>query len=263
MLINCELIAGPYHCADYTDAYGHLATIQIPGRIFAQQPARRGGGGRGFKSVVYYLVLRAMSDLSVDQTVTLLKISDREKSKSNEKQILLETADLHNNLVMLAAGIVLRTSGAQKTCTMGEKLQQQNLALDVIEWLIDNWVYTSAHKNLLNLAEMIIENVDAIFANCFVASPRTIAHKWSAKLIYLLRTVSNADECVYSKLLYVLLSCSTRIVISLHAVKSAGSLHWFSVFIFSLLKVMYDWSSTVLSLWPRAPSKSSECMISD
>ncbi|VDK37152.1 unnamed protein product [Gongylonema pulchrum] len=151
--------------------------------------------------------MRAMSDLSVDQTVTLLKISDREKSKSanatskakipskrrradtdladtaaaaagdvgqfafvrrgvqwidemmisvmkakrvmepnerNEKQILLETSDLHNNLVMLAAGIVLRTPGAQKTCTMGEKLQQQNLALDVIEWLIDNWVYTSA-----------------------------------------------------------------------------------------------------------------------
>lgn len=45
---------------------------------------------------------------------------------------------------MLAAGIAPKISPAQKIRTEGEKLQQQSLAIGIIEWLIDNWVNTSS-----------------------------------------------------------------------------------------------------------------------
>lgn len=61
-----------------------------------------------------------------------------------EKRVLLETTNLHNSLVMVAAGIMPKMPAAQQIFTVGERLQQQHLSLDIIEWLIDNWVYTSA-----------------------------------------------------------------------------------------------------------------------
>lgn len=39
---QCDLIAGPYHCADYVDMNSHSATIQLPGSVFLPQPVRKG-----------------------------------------------------------------------------------------------------------------------------------------------------------------------------------------------------------------------------
>ncbi|EJD76030.1 ubiquitin-conjugating enzyme family protein [Loa loa] len=309
---QCDLLAGPYHCAEYADLNSHSAKIQLPGIVFTPQLVKKGGirmnflGGNiiGFKSVSYYLVLRALSDFSLDQVITAVKTNEREKLKAAsasgktkssskrriddreftehsqssttaigdcsvhgltcrrgiqwidelvitvvkakraiepneriERRALIETTDLHNNIIMLAAGIAPKLSPAQKAHTEGEKLQQQILAIDIIEWLIDNWVSTSSQTHLSAFAEMIIENVDAIFVNCFIISSRSISHKWSATLMYFLRVLRKSDECASSKLLQIFLSCTVRIVTNLHAVRNAGSLHWLLVFIFTLLKM--------------------------
>ncbi|KAL3998353.1 Ubiquitin-conjugating enzyme family protein [Acanthocheilonema viteae] len=304
---QCDLLAGPYHCAEYVDLNSHSAKIQLPGIVFLPQLVKKGGNIIGTKSVSYYLVLRALSDYSLDQAITAVKANERDKLKATgipgktkssskrhiddreftelsqsstaatvhgsthgntgltsrcgiqwidelvitvvkakrtiepneriERRALIETTDLHNNIVMLAAGIAPKVSPAQKTRTEGEKLQQQSLAIDIIEWLIDNWVNTSSHTYLSAFAEMIIENVDAIFVNCFIISSRSISHKWSATLMYLLRALQKSDDATFSKLLQIFLSCSIRIVTNLHAVRNAGSLHWLFVFIFALLKM--------------------------
>ncbi|VDP12876.1 unnamed protein product [Onchocerca flexuosa] len=297
---QCDLLAGPYHCAEYADLNGHSAKIQLPGIVFLPQLIKKGNNVIGFKSVSYYLVLKALSDFSLDQAIAAVKTNERDKlraagtagkTKSSskrriddtelsqssaaatrdrsihgltarcgiqwidelvitvvkakraiesneriEKRALIETTDLHNNIVILAAGIAPKIS-ALKIRTEGEKLQQQSLAIGIIEWLIDNWVNTSSQTNLLAFAEMIIENVDAIFVNCFIISPRSISHKWSAILMYLLRVLRKLDDGTFSKLLQIFLSCSIRIVTNLHAIRNAGSLHWFFVFIFALLKM--------------------------
>ncbi|VDN82160.1 unnamed protein product [Brugia pahangi] len=297
---QCDLLAGPYHCAEYVDLNSHSAKIQLPGIVFLPQPIKKGVNVIGFKSVSYYLVLRALSDFSLDQAITAMKINERDKFKAAgiqsktklsskrriddteftelsqpsitatgdyfvrdltdrrgvqwidelvitvvkakraidpneriERRALIETTDLHNNIVMLAAGIAPKILPAQKARTEGEKLQQQSLAIGIIEWLIDNWVNTSSQTYLSSFAEMIIENVDAIFVNCFIISPRSISHKWSAILIVLRKS----DDVAFSKLLQIFLSCSIRIVTNLHAVRNAGSLHWLFVFIFALLKM--------------------------
>ncbi|CAG9537736.1 unnamed protein product, partial [Cercopithifilaria johnstoni] len=291
---QCDLLAGPYHCAEYADLNSHSAKIQLPGIVFLPQLVKKGGNVIGFKSVSYYLVLRALSDYSLDQAITAVKTNERDKlqaagtpgkTKSSskrridnsesstattaiglisrrgiqwvdelvitvvktkraiesneriERRALIETTDLHNNIVMLAAGIAPKLSPAQKARTEGEKLQQQGLAIGIIEWLIDNWVNTSSDTHLLTFAEMIIENIDAIFVNCFIISSRSISHKWSATLMYLLRALQKSDDAAFSKLLQIFLSCSIRIVTNLHAVRNAGSLHWLFVFIFALLKM--------------------------
>ncbi|VDK62166.1 unnamed protein product [Onchocerca ochengi] len=298
---QCDLLAGPYHCAEYADLNGHSAKIQLPGIVFLPQLIKKGSNVIGFKSVSYYLVLKALSDFSLDQAIAAVKTNERDKlraagtagkTKSSskrriddtelsqsstaatrdrsmhglttrcgiqwidelvitvvkakraiesneriERRALIETTDLHNNIVMLAAGIAPKISPAQKVRTEGEKLQQQSLAVGIIEWLIDNWVNTSSQTNLLAFAEMIIENVDAIFVNCFIISPRSVSHKWSAILMYLLRVLRKLDDGTFSKLLQIFLSCSIRIVTNLHAVRNAGSLHWLFVFIFALLKM--------------------------
>ncbi|VDK73715.1 unnamed protein product [Litomosoides sigmodontis] len=260
----CDLLAGPYHCAEYVDLNSHSAKIQLPGIIFLPQLIKKGGSVIGFKSVSYYLVLRALSDYSLDQAVTAVKANERDKFKGAdvmgktkssskrriidkefaelsqsskaatgedsmhgnisltsrrgmqwidelvitvvkakraiepneriERRALIETTDLHNNIVMLAAGMAPKISPTQKARTEGEKLQQQSLAIGIIEWLIDNWVNTSSHA------------------------------------------LQKSDDAAFSKLLQILLSCSIRIVTNLHAVRNAGSLHWLFVFIFALLK---------------------------
>ncbi|KAM3721402.1 Baculoviral IAP repeat-containing protein [Dirofilaria immitis] len=299
---QCDLLAGPYHCAEYADLIGHSAKVQLPGIVFLPQLLKKGGNIIGFKSVSFYLVLRALSDSFFDHAVTAVErdkdkleaasIPGKTKSSSKrridarefaepsqssitttgdsstygltrhgiqwidelvitvvkskraiepneriERRALIETTNLHNNIVMLAAGIAPKISSTQKIRTEGEKLQQQSLALDIIEWLIDNWVNTSSQINLSAFAEMIIENVDAIFVNCFIISQRSISHRWSTILMYLLRVLRKSDGGAFSKLLQIFLSCSIRIVTNLHAVKNAGSLHWLFVFIFALLKV--------------------------
>ncbi|VDO23589.1 unnamed protein product [Brugia timori] len=208
---QCDLLAGPYHCAEYVDLNSHSAKIQLPGIVFLPQPIKKGVNVIGFKSVSYYLVLRALSDFSLDQAITAMKINERDKFKAAgiqsktkssskrriddieftelsqpsitatgdyfvhdltdrrgvqwidelvitvvkakraidpneriERHALIETTDLHNNIVMLAAGIAPKILPAQKARTEGEKLHQQSLAIGIIEWLIDNWVNTSS-----------------------------------------------------------------------------------------------------------------------
>uniref|UniRef100_A0A915PSQ5 UBC core domain-containing protein n=1 Tax=Setaria digitata TaxID=48799 RepID=A0A915PSQ5_9BILA len=299
--MQCDLLAGPYHCAEYADLNSHSAKVQLPGIVFLPQLIKKAGNLVGFKSASYYLVLRALSDFSLDQAVTAVKINERDKLKGIstagktksaskrriddnesaepaqssaennsahgltsrrgiqwidelvitvvkarkaieaneriERRALIETTDLHSNIVMLAAGIAPKISSAQKARTEGEKLQQQTLAIGIIEWLIDNWINTSSQTNLSAFAEMIIENVDAIFVNCFIMSPRSISHKWSGILMYILRVLRKSDDAAFSKLLQIFLSCSIRIITNLHAVRNAGSLHWLFVFIFALLKM--------------------------
>ncbi|VDN07059.1 unnamed protein product [Thelazia callipaeda] len=211
---KCDLLAGPFHCAENIDFNCRSAKIQLPGVVFLPQPVQKGGVVIGFKSISYYFVLRALSDFSVDQAITMVKICERNKFKTSnsgasdkikaaskrridddehtesvlnenstthgltsrrgiqwidelivtvvkakkisepneriERHKLIEMTDLHNSIVMLAAGIAPKTSHTQKTRTESEKLQQQNLAIGIIEWLIDNWVNTSSHDSNIN-----------------------------------------------------------------------------------------------------------------
>ncbi|MCP9260972.1 Baculoviral IAP repeat-containing protein [Dirofilaria immitis] len=254
---QCDLLAGPYHCAEYADLIGHSAKVQLPGIVFLPQLLKK------LWNETKTNLKRTASIPGKTKSSSKRRIDAREFAEPSQSSITTtgdsSTYGLTRHGIQWIDELVItvvkskraiepnESDAGCRNCTEniinskirteGEKLQQQSLALDIIEWLIDNWVNTSSQINLSAFAEMIIENVDAIFVNCFIISQRSISHRWSTILMYLLRVLRKSDGGAFSKLLQIFLSCSIRIVTNLHAVKNAGSLHWLFVFIFALLKV--------------------------
>lgn len=53
---------------------------------------------------------------------------------------MIENEELHSELILVAAGVPGKRFVPDKVITNGERLLRENQALDILIWLIDNWV---------------------------------------------------------------------------------------------------------------------------
>uniref|UniRef100_A0A158R584 UBIQUITIN_CONJUGAT_2 domain-containing protein n=1 Tax=Syphacia muris TaxID=451379 RepID=A0A158R584_9BILA len=174
-----------------------------------------------------------------------------------ERRLMIEMKNMHVDLV--AAAVNADKFISNSIITTGERLLRSHLSLDIIFWLLDNWVASSNKSYMIDFGKLITEYLDVIIRNGFINTQRSVSHKWCSLLNYVLRILKTLDLVTYENFIWKMLCSLEHAVERAFAFENAGSLHWFFIVAFSFLQAMYEWPLNVLSLCPRSSNTSGSC----
>uniref|UniRef100_A0A1I7RY28 Baculoviral IAP repeat-containing protein 6 n=1 Tax=Bursaphelenchus xylophilus TaxID=6326 RepID=A0A1I7RY28_BURXY len=184
----------------------------------------------------FYNVLQKKEFVSALEyvSVSAFQYTNSLQRPNYQRCLLFTNSDLHDRLIRILAGVsdILDSEPYYKT------VSSQLYAVDLLQFAVSNFRTTGNASAMSRLFKSVVDVMPFIVFNCFVASPRAVAHKTAVFILDIADLTAKLDFNLVEDAFKVFTTSVREILGNKRRFRCAGSMHYLCVLIYSLCKLI-------------------------